>query len=55
MSARPKLCLDIFEEQDEKEVLKFIKNKIYCALFFDLDIKILFDNKDLRSQKGNKS
>jgi FkbM family methyltransferase len=51
MSARPKLCLDIFEEQDEKEVLKFIKNKIYCALFSDLDIKILFDNKDLKLQK----
>jgi hypothetical protein len=27
MSARPKLCLDIFEEQDEKEVLKFIKKQ----------------------------
>jgi hypothetical protein len=51
MSARPKLCLDIFEEQDEKEVLKFIKNKIYCALFSNLDIKILFDNKDLKLQK----
>jgi hypothetical protein len=51
MSARPELCLDIFEEQDEKEVLKFIKNKIYCALFSNLDIKILFDNKDLKLWK----
>jgi hypothetical protein len=44
-----------YEEQDEKEVLKFIKNKIYCTLFSNLDIKILFDNKNLRLQKGNKS
>lgn len=44
---KPTLCLRDFNDNDKKEIMKFVKNKIYCALLSAVDIELLFDDKDL--------
>lgn len=54
MRAKPTLCLDVFDERDRVEVLKFVRNKVYCALLSSIDPALLFDSKDLELQREYK-
>jgi len=51
---KPTLCLDVFDERDRVEVLKFVRNKVYCALLSSVDPALLFDGRDLELQRGYK-
>jgi FkbM family methyltransferase len=54
MRAKPMLCLNVFDERDRVEVLKFVRNKVYCALLSSIDPALLFDGKDLELQREYK-
>jgi hypothetical protein len=54
MRAKPMLCLNVFDERDRVEVLKFVRNKVYCALLSSIDPALLFDSKDLELQREYK-
>ena len=55
METRPTLCLSDFNEQDRREILKFFRNKVYCALLSNIDSALLFDNIDLELQRKYKA
>jgi hypothetical protein len=42
-----RLDLEIFDEHDRKEIMKFVKNKVYCALLSAAEKSQLFDEEDL--------
>jgi hypothetical protein len=44
---KPRLDLEIFYEHDRKEIIKFVKNKVYCALLSAAEKSRLFDEEDL--------
>jgi FkbM family methyltransferase len=44
---KPRLDLEIFDEHDRKEIMKFVKNKVYCALSSAVEKSQLFDEEDL--------
>jgi len=45
---RPKLDLELFDHRDRREVIKFVRNKVYTALLSELHISDLFDEDDVR-------
>lgn len=55
MKARPVLCLTDFDKRDREKILKFVRNKVYCALLSSIDTEILFDDKDLELQRNYKA
>ena len=50
MRLKPTLCLNVFNAQDKREVLKFVRNKVYLALLSIIDPALLFDDRDLELQ-----
>jgi FkbM family methyltransferase len=51
---KPTLCLDIFDEKDKSEIIKFVRNKIYASLLNSIDFNLIFDDKDLYLHKKYK-
>jgi FkbM family methyltransferase len=49
---RPELEIKLFNEKDWQEVIKFVRNKIYTALFSELYVNDLFDEYDVRFWKA---
>ena len=52
---KPTLCLNAFDERDKIEILKFVKNKVYCALLSSITPELLFDGRDLELQAEYKA
>jgi FkbM family methyltransferase len=48
---KPRLGLENFDEHDKREIMKFIRNKIYSALLSASEKFKLFDEEDLRFWK----
>jgi hypothetical protein len=44
---RPELDLELFDHRDRREVIKFVRNKVYTALLSELHISDLFDEDDI--------
>jgi FkbM family methyltransferase len=47
----PKVPLEFFHEEDQKEVKKFMRNKILCSLFDYIPKEDLFDESDVKKQR----
>lgn len=53
---RDKLAFDLshFEENDKREIIKFVRNKVYTSLLDEIEIYKLFDSVDLSYWKAYK-
>lgn len=51
LEKKPEIPFELFPESDWEEILKFVKNKFYCALLDRLPKEKLFNENDLKKQK----